>query len=650
MYSADREGTMSDDNQLINDQTSIIDLLLSDEEKQQLTAWNATQQTLLFDKCIPQLIAMQATACPDAPAIVADQRTITYRQLNQRANQLAHYLQQLGVGPEVAVALCLERTPELLIALLGILKAGGAYIPLDPAYPTERLNFLLTDAGAHVLISQQHILKRINPPDLQVIALDKDEVLIAQQSSDDPAVSISAEDLAYVIYTSGSTGLPKGVQITHKSLLNLVYWHQQAFGVTAVDRATHLTSPAFDATGWEIWPYLAAGASLYLVDEGLRTSPPQLRDWLVQQQITITFLPTALAENALLLSWPATTSLRYMLTGADILHYYPPATLPFMLVNNYGPSEATVLVTSGHILPTSDSTQLPPIGRVIANTQLYLLDEEGHQVPIGQPGEIHIGGIGLARGYLNRPELTAEKFVQRTLHDGSRVRLYKTGDLARFLPDGQLAFMGRIDDQIKIRGFRIEPNEIEFVLNSYPAIQSSVVIAREDASSDKHLVAYVVLFSNEPIVISSLYEFLSKRLPEYMIPTVFIKMEKLPMTAHGKIDRKQLPVPDEANTLRDGELVLPATLTEVSLSNIVAPLLGLEQISIDENFFMLGGHSLLGTQIIAHISKEFSIDLPLRTLFEAPTIQLLAGEVEQRVLAKVESMSEDEVLRLLEQG
>ncbi len=618
----------------------------STREWQQLALWNATQREYPRHACVPQLVAAQAALRPAAVALVEQNRILTYRELNRRANQLAHYLRSLGVERNSLVALCMERNADLVIALLGILKAGGAYVPLDPTYPAERLAFMLADSAAPVVVTQRHLTSRLPAHKAQPVYLDS----VALQSFTDPSLAQTGDDLAYVIYTSGSTGRPKGVQITHDSLLNLVFWHQHAFKVTADERATQLTSPAFDATGWELWPYLTAGASICMPDENTRTVPTVLRDWLLNNNITISFVPTALAENLISLEWPTTTSLRYLLTGADTLHRYPAQTLPFALINNYGPTEATVVTTSGRVPPTPDAQTPPTIGRPIDNMQVYILDEQLRQVPSGTPGELYIGGAGLARGYLNRPELTAERFICHPFSDNASARLYKTGDRARILDDGQIAFMGRTDHQIKIRGYRIEPDEVMAVLNEHPAVQTSIVVAQKDASDDNRLVAYIVKVPDVELSVNSLRDAALRQLPEYMVPATFVLLDALPLTPNGKIDRAALPAPDEANTLRDGIIVAPTTATEQQLSEIVAPLLGLVQIGIDENFFLLGGHSLLGTQLIARIANTFGVDLPLRTLFEAPTIRQLSVEIEQLILVKIAAMNEEEVLRLLGQG
>jgi len=618
------------------------------EQIRPLAPWNRDQRDYPLNICVPQLVAMQAAITPDAIALTAGECVLSYGELNRQANRLGRYLQSLGVCEGTLIGLCLERSLDMVIGLLGILKAGAAYIPFDSDYPTERLSFMLQDASIPILLTQQHLAARFQHSETKIICLDSDKDLLEQQSIEDPALSMAADSLAYVIYTSGSTGQPKGVQISHGSLLNLIYWHQRAFEITATDRATQVASPAFDATGWELWPYLTCGASVHLINEDTKLAPVMVRDWLVEQKITVTFLPTPLAESVLCLNWPATTALRLLLTGADVLHTYPSLDLPFALINNYGPTEATVVATSGRILPDKEAKKLPTIGQPIDNTEIYILNEQLQHVPIGVHGELYIGGAGLASGYLNRPELTLEKFIPHPFSDDPNARLYKTGDLACYLPDGQLSFIGRTDHQIKIRGYRIEPNEIIAALDRHPAIQKSVVVARDDMSGEKRLVAYVVLSPERDVTVRELRDALSESLPDYMVPTLFAALEELPVNHSGKIDRTALPLPNGSNTLSDTATVVPATPTEERVAEIVATLLGVEQISIDDNFFMLGGHSLLGTQVIMRVVDAFGVDMPLRTIFEAPTVRLLSAEIEQRIVARLEAMSDEEVLRLLQ--
>lgn len=610
---------------------------------------SATEQAYPLEMCVPSLVAMQAAAAPDAAALVADDQTLTYQELNQRANRLARYLQTFGVGPNVLVGVCLERSIDMVVGLLGIMKAGGAYVPLDPAYPPLRLAFMLEDTQAPVLITNECQATRLPDHRAYVVCLDSDADVLAGQDSTDVPPTATAADLAYVIYTSGSTGQPKGVPISHGNLLNLIFWHQRAFSVSCTDRATQLAGPAFDATVWELWPYLTAGASVCLPDEETRVTPGRLRDWLVAHQITITFVPTAVAESIITLAWPRWTPLRYLLTGADTLHRYPSLDLPFTLVNNYGPTENTVVTTSGPVLPTREHDALPSIGLPITNTQIYILDDQLQQVPAGETGELYIGGASLSPGYLRRPDLTAERFIPHPFSDKPGERLYRSGDLARVLSDGQIAFVGRADTQIKIRGYRIEPDEIVSVLNEHPTIQASVVTAREDPAGDKSLVAYVVTVPDARVSVTALHEHLRARLPDYMIPATFVVLDALPLTPNGKVDRAALPAAYAANTLRDdnGAETEPRTMVEERVASIVAELLGVERVGLDDNFFVLGGHSLLGTQVIARLSETFGVEIPLRTLFEGPTVRELSAEVERLIVAYVETMSDEDIQQSL---
>jgi amino acid adenylation domain-containing protein len=581
----------------------------------------------LLGTCIPELVAARARENPGALCLAAGTQALTYRELDHRANRLAIHLRSLGVGPDVLVGLCLPRSPDMVVGALAILKAGGAYVPMDPAYPADRLSFMLDDAQAPVLLSSPALAQRLPAAKRELVYIDAPQ--IAGEAAEAPPVEVRPDDLAYVIYTSGSTGKPKGVEITHGGLANLVSWHREAFSVTAADRASHVAGLGFDAAVWELWPYLAAGASVHLADEDTRNSADLLRDWLTAQWITIGFVPTPLVERLITLKWPRQTDLRILLTGGDMLHHYPPAELPFLLVNNYGPTECTVVATSGPVPPGGLPTIPPPIGRGIANARIHLLDEHLQPVPPGAPGEICIGGAGLARGYHNRPDLTAERFVPDPFTADSGGRLYRTGDLGRLLPDGQIAFLGRMDDQIKIRGYRIEPSEISSVLNRQQDVRESLVVAREDTPGNKRLVAYVVLDPDSGLTHTELREFLGGFLPEYMLPAAFVRLDGFPLTPHGKIDRAALPPPDGMNTLQDDVAEGPRTETEQRVAEILGELLDLEEIGLDDNFFMLGGHSLLGAQVIARLRGAFGVEMGLRTLFEAPTVAALSAEVER---------------------
>jgi amino acid adenylation domain-containing protein len=612
----------------------------------QVPLQEAAQGACSGERYVPQLVADQAVATPDAVAVMDGGEAISYRELDRRANRLGHHLRARGVGPDVVVGLCLERSIDFVVGALGILKAGGAYLPLDPTHPTERLHFMLTDARVPVLVTRQGIAERLVAGAWHTVAVDTDRAEIARQPAHPPKCGVAADCLSYVIYTSGSTGEPKGVELTHAGLLNLVRWHQDAFAVTAADRATQIASLAFDAAVWELWPYLTAGASISVPDEETRLSPELLRDWMVAQGITICFVPTPLAELVMTLEWPQTTALRAMLTGGDQLHNYPPATLPFAFINNYGPAESTVVATSGRVFPTENPDSLPSIGQPIANIPVYILDDDLRPVPVGMEGEMYIGGAGLARGYRNRPDLTAERFIPSPF-DPAGGRLYRTGDLARFRPDGGIDFIGRSDGQVKVRGNRIELGEIITVLHRHPAVRTSHVAAREHAPGDMRLVAYIVPMPGHAPTAGDLQGFLKLHLPEYMVPATYVRIEALPVTPNGKVDPAALPAPDVANSMREESDAAPRTSVEGLLAEIVAAILSLDRVGVDDDFFLLGGHSLLGVQLISRIHETFGVELPLLTLFEAPTVAELSAQIELLILASLEAMSEEEARRLL---
>lgn len=584
--------------------------------------------------CLPQLVAAAAAATPNATALSIGSARLSYAELDARAEQLAGHLISLGVGPDAAVGICLERSFEYVIAVLAVWKAGGAYVPVDLDWPEERRAFVLQDAGAAVAIG--HGL---------TVDLDRDADLIACATAP-VGCEITREHLAYIIYTSGSTGKPKGVEVTHGNLLNLIFWHRRAFAVTAADRASHVAGLAFDAAVWELWPYLSAGASVTMADETTRTSPELLRDWLAAENVTISFVPTALAEPMLQAQWPAKTKLRYLLTGADTLHRYPVAGLPFQLVNNYGPTECTVVATSGTVTPSAETAK-PAIGWAIANTQIYLLNENREPVSIGETGEIYIGGTSVARGYRNQPELTAERFLTNPFSPAIDARMYRTGDMGSLLPDGQIAFQGRVDNQEKIRGHRIETDEIVSVLARHPKVASAAVVAR-GADNAKQLVAYVVPMGEAPRG-HELREFLALELPEYMIPASFVKMGALPLNCNGKLDRTALPEPSAENAFYITQYRAPESPIEIRIAAILGELLHVDQVGLDDNFFLMGGHSLLGTQLVLRARERFGVMLTLRDLFTAQTVGKLSNEIERQVIARLDAMSEEEAGRMLAQ-
>ncbi|HZQ48956.1 MAG TPA: non-ribosomal peptide synthetase [Candidatus Dormibacteraeota bacterium] len=597
-------------------------------------------------RLVHELVSHHAATSPNTLAVTDGDGRLTYADLDARSNRLAHRLVSLRVARGDLVAVCIERSADLVITLLGILKAGAVYVPLDPTYPRLRLTGMLEDSGARILITRPGAVAELSPLPRGIRVLDIGDAMAGAANPGPPNVEVSDADLAYVIYTSGSTGRPKGVEITHSGLLNLVRWHQRAFAVTASDRATHVSSPAFDATGWEIWPYLTAGASVHVAPEDARVAPALMRDWLVERGITVTFLPTPVAERILALDWPPHSALRLLLAGGDTLHVRPPSGLPYAVINNYGPTETTVVATSG-IVPAADSGKRPTIGRPIDNTEAWILDEDLRPTPAGVPGELYIGGAGVARGYHGRPDLTAQRFIANPFDSGTS-RLYRTGDLAAWTDDGEIEFLGRVDLQVKIRGFRIELDEIAHHLNRHPGVQVSAVAAREDEPGEKQLVAYVV---PEPGTVPDAREMraaLGERLPEYMIPAAFVVLDALPLTPNGKVDRAALPAPAPGIALAETTAAEPPrSPVEERVGAIVSSLLRRDQVGMDDNFFLLGGNSLMGAQLVTRIAEVFKVDVPLRVLFATPNVRQLAAEVELRVIERVESMTEDEALREL---
>ncbi len=631
---------------------SALSLLSDDERRLVVEQWNATERAHPAAPLVHERVAEQARRRPDAPAVVGAGAALTYGELDARADALAARLAERGAGPETRVGVLLERTPELVVAQLAVLKAGAAYLPVDPAVPDERIAFMLADAGVPLVVSSDALRGRLGAFGGEVVVCDTPHPPTpsptrGEGEHDTPEVegqealpqnwgrvaalrppgggpAVSPDNLAYVIYTSGSTGTPKGVEVTHGALLNLVHWHRGAFGVTEADRATQLAGLGFDASVWELWPYLASGAAVHLVpDEETRTSPAALRSFLLERRVTVAFAPTPLAEALLALEWPAEAPLRVLLTGGDALRGRPREGLPFALVNDYGPTENTVVATSGVVAAERGSGRAPGIGRPIDNVRAYVLDRQLEPVPVGVPGELCVGGAQVARGYLGRAAQTAGSFVPDPFGGGARsgARMYRTGDRARWLADGTLEYLGRLDRQAKVRGFRVEPGEVEATLRQAPGVLDAVVEVREDARGERRLVGYVVAPETAR---AEVVAFARTRLPEYMVPSALVMLEALPLTPSGKVDRRALPEPEAAGDAG----AAPSTPAEEVVAGIWAEVLGTEGVGAGTSFFALGGQSLLATQVVSRLRRVFGVELPLRAMFEAPTVRELAARVE----------------------
>lgn len=600
---------------------SRIPLLSKEEFEQIVYQWNDTAEVYPQDWCLHQLVEMSAVRYPEKVAIVAGEQSITYQQLNSKANQLARYLKRLGVGSEVIVGISLERSIEMVIGLLAILKAGGAYLPIATEYPQERIHFMLEDAEARLFITAEEMVQKIKFTDVQLVSLHRDAEIIAAESAENLPVEITPQNLVYVIYTSGSTGKPKGVMVEHASFINMTYARRKVFTESEKDRFSQVASLSFDACAFEIWPALTIGAALYIADDVTRRDPERLMDWMVSRQITIGFLPTPMGELVITAKWPPETSLRVLQLAGDKLHFYTEEKLPFTLYNLYGPTEATIWSTYLHV-ESGHSELAPPIGRPIQNVQVYILGPEMQPVPIGVKGEIYIGGQGVARGYYNRPDLNAERFVPSPFIAGER--LYKTGDMGYYLPDANIAFAGRTDYQVKIRGHRIELEEIQTVIKQHPLVTNCVVLAKQNVAGAAYLVAYLTVQSGEALKVEELRSCLGELLPDYMIPQRFIFLETMPLTPNGKIDRKALPEPVAevlGENTTDGRMDSPTAWTEEArlLAKIWIEVLGIKEVGLQDNFFSLGGDSILSIQVVSR-ARAVGLELTPNDLFQNQTI------------------------------
>ncbi|WP_164019628.1 non-ribosomal peptide synthetase, partial [Pyxidicoccus trucidator] len=605
--------------------------LLGEAERHRLLVeWNDTRADVRHDACVHQLFEAQAGRAPDAVAVDFEGARLTYRQLDLRSNQLARHLRALGVGPEVRVALCLERSLEMVVGLLAILKAGGAYVPLDPGYPPERLAYMFQDAAPAVLLTLQRLLPALPAHGARMLCLDSGWEPISREPDAPLHTPVSTDNLAYVIYTSGSTGGPKGVQISHRALSNHMAWFSSAFGLTAEDRVVQKTPLSFDASVWECWAPLMTGGRLAVAEPQAHRDPSALVDTVVRHQATV--LQLVPSQLRVMLEGGAlarATSLRWLFCGGEALApelgLRLRSLLPsVVLVNLYGPTEVTIDATSRQYRP-EDAGATVPIGRPIGNTQAYVLDGWLEPVPVGVPGELYLGGASVARGYLGRPALTAERFLPNPFGLEPGARLYRTGDLARYLPDGTLEYLGRVDHQVKVRGFRIELGEVESALRAHPEVRDAVVVARDDGNGPR-LVGYFV--AAPELKGAGLRAFLEQKLPEHMVPSAFVRLQQLPLTPSGKVDRRALPAPDVSGLELERAYVPPSTATEQALAGLWSGLLLLERVGLDDNFFEAGGHSLLATQAASRIRSMFKVELSVRDLFEAPTLKELARRID----------------------
>ncbi len=615
---------------------SELELLDGIQRAQQLEVWNDTEMP--YDRrCLHELFAEQAARRPEAVAVIDAEGRITYGELDRRANQLAHALRAAGAGSGVLVGICLERSIDLVVALLGVLKSGAAYVPVDPSYPPERQEFMLADAQVPVIVSHERLVGTLDPRGARTICLDRDHALIAGQSDQAPVVDPDPEQSAYVIYTSGSTGRPKGVQVTHRSVANLIAHMRRAPGLGEDDVVANITTPAFDLSVPDWYLPLLTGARLLIIPREATTDGIALADWLARSGAT--FMQATPTTWQLLIDggWAGSPALKIVCGGEAL----PRALVPELLARGaslwhmYGPTETTVWSS---ILELRSDEAGTPLGGPIANTTFYVLDAHRRLLPVGVPGELYIGGDGLAAGYLHRPELTAERFVPNPFGPG---RLYRTGDLIRWRADGTLEFSGRIDHQVKLRGYRIELGEIEAVLTSHPGVTSAVAVVRELAPGDRRLLAYVVPGEAE-LDVEDLRRLLKRTLPPFMVPSAFITLESLPVSANGKLDRAALPLPDRTGPTRS--YAPPESPVQEALAEIWAEILGVERVGIDDDFFDLGGHSLLAVKMLARVQDDFGVQLYLGGLFDRATVRALAEVIMLELLGDA---TDDEVASLL---
>jgi amino acid adenylation domain-containing protein len=595
-----------------------LSMLPEVEAQQILQRFNDTHWPFPENECAHELIERRAQELPSHPAVIFEGQTLTCQELNQRANQFAHRLRERGVGPDVMVGICVERSLEMIVCLLAVLKAGGAYLPMDPDYPAERLAFMVADSQAPIIITQEKFAEKFNGQSARLFQIDREAEQIAQQPIQNPASGVAPENLAYVIYTSGSTGRPKGTLLPHRGLVNFASAHFPALGMNHLDKMLQFASFSFDASVSEIFTALFAGATLVLARRETILSSPQLIELLQTEKVTAAILPPSMLS---VLPAAGLPDLRIIISAgenctAEIVEKWAPGRRFF---NGYGPTEATVGPTLHQVRKITGKI---PIGQPLSNIRTYLLDAYLNPVPLGVPGELHLGGVCVARGYHQRPEMTAEKFIPDPFSPEPGARLYKTGDLARYLPDGVLEFLGRIDHQVKVRGFRIEVSEIETVLANHNQIKDVLVLARADKSGLNRLVAYWVPQNGAPVEPGELRQYLQERLPEYMVPSLFIALEKFPLSPNGKVDRKALPEPADGFA-RQATFVKPGNELEQKLAEIWQEVLGLEKVGVHDNFFEIGGHSLAMVKVHAALCEYLQKEISVVEMFKYPTIQSL---------------------------
>lgn len=597
---------------------SSVTLLTPEAEHRVLLDWNSEKIDYPVDRCIPSLFELQVQKTPDHAAVVFDSECVTYRELNERANRLANYLRDLGVGPEVLVAICMDRSIDMIVAILATAKSGGAWLPLDPSYPVDRLGLMLEDAQPPVLLTHESMLGRLPSYWGLVVSVDTVQEDIAERSSENPVHHVAGQNLAYVIYTSGSTGKPKAAMVPHRGICNTAEEMVRTFAPKPGTRLLQFASLSFDMSIFDIVPALISGATLYLVRQD-SVMGQDLAHLLEKYEIDSLTIPPSVLATVPDSELPRLTSIRVAgeAASAELLARWLPGR---QLYNAYGPAEGSIWVTGEFV----DDPGVPSIGRPIRNTHVYVLDAALQPVAIGVPGELCFSGVGVTRGYLNQPAVTAEKFVPNPFSSEPGDRLYRTGDLVRYLPDGRLEFLGRVDDQVKIQGFRIELGEIESLLSAHPAVRQVSVLAREDNPGDRRLVAYLVLKTGQASTTSDFRSYLRAKLPEPMIPSAFVVLDSMPLTSNGKLDRKALPKPDFGRPELEMEFLGPRNETEEVLAGIFGDVLGIDGVGIRDSFFDLGGHSLLATQLISRIRTSFQVDLPLAHIFTGPTVEQLA--------------------------